>query len=121
MREIKFRGKDIKGNWHYGLLVHCKHKDKDYEWFISNSSGMPFAFGVLEKTIGQRTGLKDKNGVEIYEGDIVRWNEYCLVIEFREDTAGFTATKKHKNSLNRYYNFRKDMAENRCEVIGNVY
>ena len=73
MREIKFRAMTLNGNWVEGLLSHTELKSVaggDTGYFISNQSGMPFAYHVRPETICQFINLTDKNDIEWYVGDI---------------------------------------------------
>ena len=125
-REIKFRGKD-RENWHYGDLVQeIRHNDnklfdgtmthiRNFEY--KNGDYIGDSFPVNSETIGQFTGLHDKNGKEIYEGDIVRkFNGIIGKVIYEHSEFIIDVTNNEKLDYGRL-----DLIENFVEVIGNIY
>ena len=80
MRIIKFRGFCVNNKCHIGLLAISRGLigQPDSGHYISNGTGMPWAYNVRPETVCQFTELTDKNGEEIFEGDIVTCKIYGM-------------------------------------------
>ena len=135
MREIKFRGKRLdNGEWIYGsLLVSHFKDDKKERYFITQFSGnYTFEHEVDPNTVGQFTGLRAKNGRDIWEGDIFKEDGSgivrsvfrvpgCLAFEDNPVSFGYD----HRAPVYPYSSIAEMQSvswlSQCCEVIGNIH
>ena len=138
MREILFRGKSIdNGKWIYGYAAMSGGT------FIICDNGLTYGgfivYEVIPETVGQYTGLTDKNGVRIFEGDILRgfeypfrsnnngeFNYFAEIVWFDDSSAfGIYTFKNPKSNVRGISEGNTDYLEyfnvDKWEVIGNIH
>ena len=131
MREILFRGKTSNGKWVHGSLIYVK---REYNLFCcileSEDSGrydFPYLdsdLGIIDgqaipvdfKTIGQYTGLIDKHGKKIFEGDILKGKYGLHRVLFDTSLAEFEWARIGGNWTESFSGFADEY-----EIIGNIY
>ena len=136
-RDILFRGKDLEnGEWVYGYLIRVRYyldEEKIRSIIIPVETALYprgeigcLAF-VNPETVGQFTGLVDKNGTKIFEGDIVNIEEHEHMVNgyyrvfYDEKSYGYALQRDIEYHYN-YFSFSElnGFAET-SEVIGNIH
>ena len=130
MRTIKFRAMRNNGKWVIGNYVHhfISYFDtiERHSIFLSkseNDNGGHWVEDIITKTIGQFTGLYDKDGKRIYEGDILKWKAdnriYAVIFKWGMFYASVEVCNKDIYGGFPLHTLAGD--EKDVEIVGNIY
>ena len=129
--EIEFRGQRCSdGKWVYGYYIESKKSWQNHKphksWIVPDAISNGGFFNILgryavkDDTVGQFTGLRDKNGKRVFAGDVVhvvwqdpmfsQWHERTVLVEFKYGRFTVYQSKPFEHSDKRYF-----------EVIGNIH
>lgn len=120
MREYKFRGYDVNcKKWVYGDLVH----DKKVTVTGLEDRVKVGGYEVVPESVGLWTGLKDKNGKEIYKGDIVRWDrdQKMYVVVFRNGMFYASVEECNPHIYGGFPLWFFCVEEQYCTIVGNIH
>ena len=117
-RIIKFRGKTFGGKWVEGYYVVEKSTGKH-----KITDGLLDIDEVKAETIGMGTGVLDKEGTEIFEGDIVRWDkdQRLYVVVFRNGMFYASVEPCNPHIYGGFPLWCLCEKEQNCSIIGNIY
>lgn len=126
MRQIKFRGLNTAGNWVYGLLSSdAPNSTQYYKEYSCRICWHPESGGyanqpVRNGTVGQFTGLRDCEGLEIYEGDRLKDHNGIGVVEYVEMYAAFRVNYAN-GQCKWFYDYTLPRERESIEIIGNIH
>lgn len=113
MREILFRGLSVNGNkWVYGHLIYWAG---NYQIWETEEDGETHNYLAKPESIGQFTGLLDKNGNKIFEGDILQEDWFQFEVIYDTESAKFRL-----KSIN-HYQYPSWNRGIKMEIIGNIH